>query len=96
VRTLQLIDSAVCLADPRLGQIGTLAVASRLCEAPAKQSLLALHKQVHKLTLRGAAREALLVRLQALYWDVALGAHLSALWLWSEVGLGLQESCIHS
>ncbi|KAF3031297.1 hypothetical protein E8E11_000707 [Didymella keratinophila] len=88
--------SAVCLPDPRLDHIDTLTVASRLCEAPAKQNLLALHKQVHKSALRDAAHEALLEELQALYWDVALGAHLSALQSRSEVERGPQESCVHS
>jgi hypothetical protein len=96
VHTLQLSDSAVSLPDPRLDRIVNLAVASRLCEAPAKQNLLALHKQVHKSTLRDAAHEALLEKLQALYWSVALGAHLSALQSRSEVEWGLQESRVHS
>lgn len=80
--------SVVWLHDPRPDHIVTLAVAvaSRLCEAPTKQNLLALHKQVYKSKLRDAAHEALLEKMQALYWSVALGAHLSLLQSRSEVG----------
>ena len=93
---LQFSANAICLPDPRLDHIVTLAVASRLCEAPTKQDLLALHKQVHKSTLRDATHEALLEELQALYWDVALGAHLATLQSRSEVAQKAQESCVHS
>lgn len=96
MHTLQLSDSAVCVPDPRLDHIDTPTVASRLCVATIKQNLLALHKHVHKSTLRDAAHKALLEELQALYWDVALGAQLSALQSRSEVEWGLQESRVHS
>ena len=93
---LQSSTSAVWLPDPRPDHIVSHAVASRLCEAPTKQNLLALHKQIHMSTLRDAVLEALLEKLQALYWNVALGAHLSALHSRSEVGWEAQESCVDS
>ena len=92
MRTLQPSDIAICLSKLGLDYIDTLAAASRLCEAPTKQDLMALHKQVHKPTLRDAAHEALLEKLQALYWDVSLDAHLFTIQSRSEVPWERQES----
>lgn len=74
----------------------TLAVASRLYEAPTKQNLLALHKQIYKSKLRNAAHEALLEDMLSLYWSAALGEHLSVLQSRLETGCEAQESCVHS
>tara|TARA_R110002003_G_scaffold3241_1_gene24938 strand:- start:2451 stop:2738 length:288 start_codon:yes stop_codon:yes gene_type:complete len=92
---MQVSANAACLSHPRLEHIITLAVASRLCQNPTKQRLLALHRQIYTSTQRDAAQEALLEKLQALYWNVALGAHLSTFQSRSEVGWEVQESCVY-
>lgn len=74
--TLQCSASTAYFTDSTLTRIAAFAVGWHLHENSNKQKLLALHKQVYQSVLRNAAEEALLERLQSLYWDYALKGHL--------------------